>query len=67
MDGNKSKFASIEGGIFVSEFTFNILGFERSKFEVNNLNISVFGYQKKSGAEIIHENQNKTYFEINKK
>ena len=66
LDGNKSRFASIESGIFVYEFAFNILGFKRSKFEVNNLNTSVIGYHKKSGAEVTHQDQNKTYFEITK-
>lgn len=66
LDENKSRFAAMETAIFVYEFAFNNLGFEKSEFEVNRENEKVISYHLKSGAKIIGEDEKNYYFRITK-
>ena len=52
--------------ILIYEFAFTTLGFNSSEFEVNKNNGKVVSYHKKSGAQIIREDDVNYYFRVNK-
>ena len=64
LDCNKSRSAAMETSIFVYEYAFNVLGFSRSKFEVNKNNEKVVRFHLKSGAQITDESKINYYFQI---
>ena len=66
LDKNKSPSAAMETAILIYEFAFNVLGFDRSEFEVNKSNKKVVSYHIKSGAEIIREDEVNLYFLMRK-
>jgi len=66
LDGNKSRYAAMETAILIYEFAFNVLGFDRSEFKVNKRNEKVISYHKKSGANIIRQDEYNFYFSIQK-
>ena len=56
----------METAILIYEFAFNVLGFDRSEFKVNKRNEKVISYHKKSGANIIRQDEYNFYFSIQK-
>ena len=67
LDENKSRYAAMETAILIYEFAFNVLGFDRSEFKVNKSNEKVVSYHKKSGANIIRQDEYNIYFSVRKK
>ena len=66
LDDNKTRYAAMETAILIYEFAFNTLGFSKSKFEVNKNNNKVVSYHRKSGAEIIGEDDINYFFQVEK-
>ncbi|WP_107495974.1 GNAT family N-acetyltransferase [Thalassobius sp. I31.1] len=66
LDEKKSRYSALETAILIYEYAFNILGFDRSEFEVNKDNVRVIDYHKKSGAEVIGEDDVNLYFRVRK-
>ena len=66
LDENKSRYAALETAILVYEFAFNALGFDKSEFEVNKENSGVVSYHKRTGAEVIGEDETNYYFRVTK-
>ena len=66
LDENKTRYAAIETSILIYKYAFEVLGFEKSNFEVNKQNSNVVKFHKRTGAKVIGEDQTNYYFEISK-
>lgn len=64
LNENKTRYAAIESAILVYEFGFNVLGFNKSHFEVLKGNEKVISFHKKFGAVQVSEDEENIYFEI---
>jgi len=67
LNKNKTRYSAIESAMLVYEFGFSNLGFKKSHFDVMKENQNVINFHKKLGAEIVDEDDNNFYFEINEK
>lgn len=64
LDENKTRYAALETAIFVYEFAFRTLNLRKSEFKVNIENKKVLSYHIKSGAKIMHTDEENAYFQI---
>lgn len=58
---------TIEGDLILKEYAFNVLGFEKSCFDVRKENKKVIRYHQMCGARIVGENEIDYFFELTKK
>ena len=57
---------TIEGDLILKEYAFEVLGFEKSCFEVRKGNKKVIRYHQMCGAKIVGENEIEYLFELTK-
>lgn len=66
LNRNKTKYAALESALLIYRYGFDILGFEKSHFEVMKENIGVVNFHKRMGAQVVREDEVNFYFEITK-
>lgn len=66
LNNDKTRYAAIENAFLVYEFGFDVLGFNKSHFEVMKGNDRVIAFHEKLGAIRVNEDDTNIYFEINK-
>lgn len=66
LNENKTRYSSIESAFMIYDFGFNILGFNKSHFEVIKDNVKVVSFHEKFGAIKTGEDAEHYYFEITK-
>lgn len=66
LNENKTRYAAIESALLVYRYGFDVLGFERSHFEVMNDNKNVISFHEKMGAARVDNDEINIYFEIKK-
>lgn len=66
LNENKTRYAAIESALLVYKYGFEVLGYEKSHFEVMKDNSKVIDFHRKFGAEIVSEDESNYYFIINK-
>lgn len=64
LNENKPGFAALESAFLVYKFGFEILGYEKSHFDVMKKNERVISFHKKMGAVETGEDEHNYYFEI---
>lgn len=63
---DKTKYSAIESSFLVYDFAFDVLGFDKSHFDVRKENKKVISFHKKMGAKIKSENEIEFFFEMKK-
>lgn len=66
LNENKPRYAALESAFLIYEFGFNVLGFNKSHFDVMKGNEKVISFHKKMGAVEIGEDTDNYFFEITK-
>ncbi|MFT7452046.1 MAG: RimJ/RimL family protein N-acetyltransferase [Patescibacteria group bacterium] len=66
LNHNKTKYAALESAFLIYRYGFDLLGFEKSHFEVIKENVGVVNFHKRMGAQIVQEDEVNFYFEITK-
>ena len=66
LNDEKTRYAAIESAILVYRFGFDVLGYEKSHFDVMKENQKVIAFHQKMGAEVIREDNNNIFFQISK-
>ena len=67
LNENKKRYSAIESALLVYDFGFEELGYEKSHFDVMKENNGVVKFHKRFGAEVVNEDDDNYYFEIDKK
>lgn len=66
LNKDKTRYAAIESALLVYKFGFDILGYQKSHFDVMKGNKKVISFHEKMGAVIVSEDDDNYYFEITK-
>ncbi|MFT0213779.1 GNAT family N-acetyltransferase [Pseudomonas sp. F1_0610] len=64
LNENKTRYSALESAFLIYQFGFEILGYNKSHFDVMKENKSVISFHKKMGANIVREDSINFYFEI---
>lgn len=66
LNGEKTRYAALESAFLIYQFGFDVLGLNRSHFDVRKGNDKVISFHKKMGAVKISEDDLNEYFHISK-
>lgn len=66
LNEDKTRYAAIESAFLVYQFGFEVLGYNKSHFDVRKGNHAVVSFHKKMGAKQICETEQDYFFEITK-
>jgi len=66
LNEDKTRYSAIESAFLVYKFGFDVLGFNKSHFEVMKGNDRVIAFHEKMGAVKLNEDATNIYFEIQK-
>lgn len=66
LNKDKTRYAAIESALLVYKFGFDILGYQKSHFDVMKGNTKVISFHEKMGAVIVSADDDNHYFEITK-
>lgn len=66
LNKDKTRYAALESALLVYKFGFDILGYQKSHFDVMKGNTKVISFHKKMGAVVVSEDDDNYYFEISK-
>lgn len=66
LNERKTKYAALESAFLVYRYGFEVLGFNKSHFEVLKGNSGVIKFHQRMGATIVSEDDDNLYFEITK-
>lgn len=64
LNENKTRFSALESAFLVYDYAFNVLGFEKSHFDVRKENTKVIAFHKKMGAILKSEDELNYYYDI---
>lgn len=66
LNKSKTKYAALESAFLIYRYGFDVLGYEKSHFEVMKENKGVIKFHRRMGAIEIGEDKDNLYFEISK-
>lgn len=66
LNAGKTRYSAIESALMVYKFGFEVMGFEKSVFEVVKENLKVVGFHEKFGAKRTGADATNIYFELDR-